>query len=476
MTHFAHDLGADFEPYFGSMLELLMSVSASKDLNIVQWTFNCLAYLFKYLSRLLTTDLRPTYRVISPVLGKSHQRDFVTRFAAESLSFLIRKCTGESLKNIVEAIMDDVIAEKNPEFFSAMALLLSDSVKSSGNNLHSRTRAIISVVLHSAYSSNDKVYLGDMVFQMLVDILQHCRQDTSEPLYQECYSFIKLHTPEDEQERYFNVLILLALAGLRKGSRVTDWNTLFECSVAVLSTKIENLTSTDPEISLIVSLLQCLDFQVLVKYSAKLLDAVCGSTVTFISLCSLILRVNQQIFKDHVLRYVNKLISQEISDDAVKTSLFLFLIQLQTAGLVGFSEDMTPGMLYLSRDSPIVAQVLKDTKSLDVSQTKSLEYLDILLQIINFIPKLPFDAVHNLTKLLNKLESAPHSTVKSDSVGKIFSVLAKSVDHTELLELLALGVEEINTNHNYQILDGIRDILGQMRYGYLKKKKPPFIY
>jgi hypothetical protein len=44
-----------------------------------------------WLSRLLVPDLRPVFDLIAPLLGKQRQKAFVSRFAAEALSFLIRR-------------------------------------------------------------------------------------------------------------------------------------------------------------------------------------------------------------------------------------------------------------------------------------------------------------------------------------------------------------------------------------------------
>ncbi|KKY28364.1 putative heat repeat protein [Diplodia seriata] len=90
VSHFAHDLGARFEKYFARTVRIVCDVAAKHpDIEVIEWSFTCLAWLFKYLSRLLVPDLRPLYDLMAPLLGKEHQKSFVSRFAAEAMSFLL---------------------------------------------------------------------------------------------------------------------------------------------------------------------------------------------------------------------------------------------------------------------------------------------------------------------------------------------------------------------------------------------------
>ncbi|KAK5009683.1 U3 snoRNP protein, partial [Cryomyces antarcticus] len=92
LAHFAHDLQDRFDKHFERAVATICRVAADHaDAEVIEWSFNCLAWLFKYLSRLLVPDLRPLYDLMAPMLGKTHQKPFITRFAAEAMSFLMRK-------------------------------------------------------------------------------------------------------------------------------------------------------------------------------------------------------------------------------------------------------------------------------------------------------------------------------------------------------------------------------------------------
>ncbi len=92
LTAFAHDLGVRFEKHYARSLDLIVAIASKPQaVEIIEWTFGALAFLFKYLSRLLVQDLRPTYDTVAPLLGKSRQPGHIARFAGEAMSFLVKK-------------------------------------------------------------------------------------------------------------------------------------------------------------------------------------------------------------------------------------------------------------------------------------------------------------------------------------------------------------------------------------------------
>src|SRR5271163_1519917 len=83
VAQFAHDLGQHFEEYFSQVVTVVISVAATHEApEAIEWSFVCLTWIFKFLSKLLVPDLRPLLSILSPYLGKSRQKAFVARFAA----------------------------------------------------------------------------------------------------------------------------------------------------------------------------------------------------------------------------------------------------------------------------------------------------------------------------------------------------------------------------------------------------------
>ncbi|EFW99566.1 heat repeat protein [Grosmannia clavigera kw1407] len=93
LTAFAHDLGTRFvaRGYNARAFVLLVGVARHNsgagiarshhqqnhvlDAAVIEWTFAALAFLFKYLARLLVPDLRPTYDILAPLLGAQAEEE-----------------------------------------------------------------------------------------------------------------------------------------------------------------------------------------------------------------------------------------------------------------------------------------------------------------------------------------------------------------------------------------------------------------
>ncbi|KAI7823125.1 hypothetical protein BX661DRAFT_57287 [Kickxella alabastrina] len=99
VTTLARDLQEEILPYFARLVQRIMHLIKVDSAEIVEAACNALTYLFKYLSKWLVTDLRPTFDLLKPLLGMEKQKPNVRRFAAESLAFLIRKLRADSLQD-----------------------------------------------------------------------------------------------------------------------------------------------------------------------------------------------------------------------------------------------------------------------------------------------------------------------------------------------------------------------------------------
>jgi len=98
VAHLAHDLGQEFEKYFAQTVKLVAKVSTTQDdPAVVEACFTCLAWMYKYLSRLLVQDLKPLLDILLPYF--SARKEYIRRFTAESLAFLVRKAATLYPKN-----------------------------------------------------------------------------------------------------------------------------------------------------------------------------------------------------------------------------------------------------------------------------------------------------------------------------------------------------------------------------------------
>lgn len=91
----ARDLQQDFYPYFPKIFEALCGLLNSQNTDVLEWSFQTLSYLFKFLWRYMLKDLANVYQLYSPLLSETRKK-YIRNFAAESFAFIMRKATDKN--------------------------------------------------------------------------------------------------------------------------------------------------------------------------------------------------------------------------------------------------------------------------------------------------------------------------------------------------------------------------------------------
>ncbi|KAL7787513.1 armadillo-type protein [Trichoderma ceciliae] len=254
MTAFAHDLGIRFEKYFSRSLDLILAIAGkSQPVEVIEWTFGAVAFLFKYLSKLLVPDLRPTYAVMAPLLGKAKHPPFIVRFAAEAMSFLVRKSAAPShretaLVSFVDYVRDDICNLVEDRQFmlykDGIMTMFAEAIKGTDRTIHSTGSAIFIVLMNAIPKEEctlaEMTTWTDLVCGVLISVIHHTGADTfsyfAEAILDRCDT--KMKEPHDDDSQWWTVpyiRILGILAGVRKGNRLSDWPRLIRQLVALLS-------------------------------------------------------------------------------------------------------------------------------------------------------------------------------------------------------------------------------------------------
>lgn len=266
LTAFAHDLGIRFEKYFSRSLDLILAIAGKpQPVDVIEWTFGALAFLFKYLSKLLVPDLRPTYSVMAPLLGKSKHPPFIARFGAEAMSFLVRKAAAPShretaLVSFVDYVRDDICSLVEDRQFmlykDGIMTMFAEAIKGTDRTVHSTGSAIF-VVLMNAIPKEESTLAEvttwtDLVCGVLISVIHHTGADTfsefAEAILDRCDAELK--ESHDDVSPWWMVpyiRILGVLAGVRKGNRMSDWQRLVRQLVAFLSTATRPVEEAAPE-------------------------------------------------------------------------------------------------------------------------------------------------------------------------------------------------------------------------------------
>ncbi|KAK7908431.1 U3 small nucleolar RNA-associated protein 20 [Apiospora marii] len=247
LTAFAHDLGTRFEKHYARALVLIANIAGSRqDADVIEWTFASLAFLFKYLSRLLVADLRPTFDVIAPLLGKARNPPHIARFAAEAMSFLIKKAASpshreKSLPIIIEHARNDLASIRGDRqyglFYHGLMTMFAEAIKGQGNNVHTTGPTTFQALLASV-PAEDMVSTDDamptwagLVCGITVSIIHHTTNETfgliADAIYEQ-----KTKEEADNKSPLQSILyvrVLGTVAGVRRGNRISNWSALLDC-------------------------------------------------------------------------------------------------------------------------------------------------------------------------------------------------------------------------------------------------------
>ncbi|KAH7027311.1 down-regulated in metastasis [Microdochium trichocladiopsis] len=249
LTAFAHDLGARFEKYYPAALSLIVQVaSRPQDAAVIEWTFACLAFLFKYLSKLIVPNIIPTYDTLAPLLGRDRNPPHIARFAAEALSFLVKKAAApahreKALPRLIQHARDDL--DKNAEsrqhglYYHGLATMFAEAMKGQGQVVHTTgpeiLRALIASVPSGQSISTRSAMWSDLVCAVLVSLVHHTRSETFTPVLEvvlDCAQGESLEGGESPRNCLY-IRLLGTITGVRKGSRITKWpevlTTLLDC-------------------------------------------------------------------------------------------------------------------------------------------------------------------------------------------------------------------------------------------------------
>jgi U3 small nucleolar RNA-associated protein 20 len=243
MVHLAHDLGERFEKHFEMAVRTVSHLAATHaDVEVIEWSFSCLAWLFKYLSRLLVPDLRPVFDLMSPLLGRERQKAFVSRFAAESLSFLIRRAGAGYyrdknplkliIKHISEQMKNSHGSAKDVDFQHGLMYLLVDAMKGLQQGFHSSAAAILRELLSEMYS-NEYVSLRTrplepVLIGVLTSAIHYTDAENFKPLLDILLAHIESASSTLESVGLSSRLLFIT-CGVRQGTRIAEWKPVLNC-------------------------------------------------------------------------------------------------------------------------------------------------------------------------------------------------------------------------------------------------------
>ncbi|RYC56462.1 hypothetical protein CHU98_g9741 [Xylaria longipes] len=352
LTAFAHDLGTRFEKHYPRALSLIIQLaSRPQDAAVVEWTFACLAFLFKYLSKLLVPDLRPTYDLLAPLLGKARNPAHITKFAAEALSFLVKKAAApanreKALAPFIQHVRDDFTASRDNRhlelYYHGLMTMFAEAVKGQGYGLHTSgpdiVKALVCSVPNDQCVSLEPVNWSEVVCGVLVSLVHHTTSETFLPIPRA----IADAATSDESRAEFplrNILYIRCLgivSGVRKGTRIADWQlilaTLLQC-LEPISKKpgiLETVESTAIWQQLLVNtaiVWQQAPMDIIIPCITEFTAVMAREPLIgwFIPFCSYFSDLNSTRFRSLFLKSFQKFVVQHWSQGSNEAMLCVFL-------------------------------------------------------------------------------------------------------------------------------------------------------
>ena len=256
VTNFAHDLGLRFEKHYSKALEMITSIAGTlQDVEAIEWSFSCLAFMFKYLAKLLVPDLRPTYDLMAPLLGKTRQQPHIARFAAEAMSYLIKKAGAPAHREkalpliVIHAKLDLQSVKDSQNFglyYHGLMTLFAEAAKGNRLNVHTSGPAILQA-LFLAFDAEDlgskEISLwSNVICGVLTSIIHHTSSETFGDVFDAvlnqattaAVSFGESKTEHDLHRLLLSSRMIGLIAGVRMGSRVNDWPALLRSLTSIL--------------------------------------------------------------------------------------------------------------------------------------------------------------------------------------------------------------------------------------------------
>ncbi|CAG8979946.1 hypothetical protein HYALB_00012960 [Hymenoscyphus albidus] len=369
ITDFAHDLGPRFEKHYAKTLELVTSIAGTpQDVEVIEWSFSCLAFMFKYLSKFLVPDLRPTYNLMAPLLGKHRQQPHIARFAAEALSFLVKKAgtpghREKALPLIVchaKADLESISGTKEfGLYYHGLMTLFAEAMKGNGLSIHTSGpaifRCLVSTLGETDWRLKESSPWENLVTGVLTSMVHHSSSDTFKDILnvvEESASTAVDQFQDSTKENDFCRLLFLGrcigvACGVRKGTRIAaNWPSVLKVLASILraisknTSAVNNFNSKDGlwnNIILSVSIvLQYAPMDAIISFISPFLDSLTKEPLAewFLPFSSYFSEADSARFRSIALPYFQRFVVAHWSDAENGDTLSVLLPKMVSSGVL----------------------------------------------------------------------------------------------------------------------------------------------
>ena len=341
LARFAHDLGIRFESHFAKAVAVVASVAAKHtDVQVIEWSFSCLAWLFKYLSRLLLPDLRPLYTTMAPLLGREPQKLYTTRFAAEAMSFLLRKAALLYPKNpkpldlIISYILDDLVStaeqiQRCHLYQHGVMTLIVESIKGIDRRLHSSGAYLYRCLLERILDRGDSPTptIESVLLGVTVALVHHTDAANFSPILDVVYEDIRKRSTEwgNSSVSIYGRLLFIIIT-VRKATRIHDWLPVFDALAALLEQYKESTSRNIPQVFYAAAaIIQAAPLEIVIPKVRSIMNTIASDQNIryFVPFCNFFCDLDQDRFQYLLLPYFSKFVLSHWKEDEFELLLSL---------------------------------------------------------------------------------------------------------------------------------------------------------
>lgn len=361
LTQFCHDLGPDFMEFYEDAVNTLVSLALGQnDSNTLEWEFNCLAYMFKYLSRYLSQDLIPTLRLLEPLFTT---KDHISRFSAEALAFLVRKASHDELSKVTKFIFMKLDDEN---YKKAVIILFSESMKSTRGSIHSKTPLIIRILLNNLSSDKSTIVFCDIV----LSIISYGTQEAVEELYDVLLKESKEKFASNDEFLGVHLRIFTALVFADSGKKVPSWEKLYgtlESTIGGLNLQSINEANKPLIVYLFSLFMRNAEIQILSKSYNFIFRSVMHLDSFFLPFVIQIINLT----KVRALKFSGSYVQEFVNRNWIEQSqqIAYFIEELKEKDLLGEKGDSEKISIVLP--STVGEHLKKEVEGLDLSSPSS---------------------------------------------------------------------------------------------------------
>ena len=329
LAQFCHDLGPDFMKFYEkavtSLIKLLDDAVKFENTNVFEWGFNCLAYIFKYLSRLLSTDLIPTFTLLFPLL--SHSKEYLSRFSAEAMSFLIRKSTSKNLESFVSYSFKKLVSLEESRLYDGLTILFTESLTSTQEALHSKSKAIITTLIESALASVNLEVCTSLICDVWMNISKHTSSENISSLYEAVLEVLQVKAIDSNLDSVTRILSTLAFA--ESGRKISDWSQVTAVVEKLMTIEDRSTLNSKSCAFLFSTLIRNCDIKSMTVYHKKIFEFYLSEfPENFIEffICALELS-SENVYTFNGIKYFQKFINTNWKNYAKKIALFILELE-----------------------------------------------------------------------------------------------------------------------------------------------------